>query len=323
MLRAFLSQSILHALVAALVVEALLRAWKVDDAAWRLRFRLLSLAAPLVWLPFLFLAAPFRTTPRFVAMAAIFAGERWNLIAVGGSQFGDLVLLLAAGAGSALFLRDALPPLRDLLRGGAAAPSPGPPGSAGPAVAAIAARHAAALGTPPPSVRVIRASGPVMLCEGVRRPALVVSPATTVTLGPEELDAAVAHEVAHATHRDPAWGFVLMAARALLFFNPAAQWTARALVDDVERRADQVAVRLTGHPEPLARAIERLFGANHPAPGDSDASFERLFWRIRLEGVARRCQRLREQPPSVVMPDGLLRMTLAAAAVLGLVFFVV
>ncbi len=99
MLRAFLSQSILHALVAALVVEALLRAWKVGDAAWRLRFRLLALAAPLLWLPALFFFAPFRSSPSFVAHAAIFAGERWNLVSIRGTGLGDLILLLAAGVG--------------------------------------------------------------------------------------------------------------------------------------------------------------------------------------------------------------------------------
>jgi Zn-dependent protease with chaperone function len=323
MLRAFLSQSILHALVAALVVEALLRAWKVGDAAWRLRFRLLALAVPLLWLPALFLLAPFRSSPYFVARAAIFAGERWNLVSLRGTGLGDLILLLAAGAGSALFLRDALPPLRDVLRGGPPAPSAGPWHAAGPSVAAIAARHAEALGMPAPPVRVIQAPGPVFLCEGTRHPALVVSPATVAQLDSDELEAAVAHELAHARYRDPAWGVVLIVVRALLFFNPAAQWTARAMVDDIERRADQAAVRLTGRPEPLAQAIARLFQASHPLPGEGDASFGRVFWRVRREGVERRCARLRAADDSNAGRHGPLQFALATAAVLGLVFFIV
>jgi Zn-dependent protease with chaperone function len=323
MLRAFLSQSILHALVAALVVEALLRAWRVGDAGWRLRFRLLALAAPLLWLPALFFVAPFRSSPDFVARAAVFAGERWNLVSIRGTGLGDLILLLAAGAGSALFLRDAFPPLRDLLRGGPPAPSPGPWQAAGPAVTAIAAKHAGALGMPAPPVRVIRASGPVFLCEGIRHPALVVSPATVAQLDADELEAAVAHELAHAAYRDPAWGVVLIVARALLFFNPAAQWIARTMVDDIERRADQAAVRLTGRPEPLAQAIARLFQASRPLPGEGDASFERVFWRIRREGVERRCARLRAADDPDAGRNGALQFALATAAVLGLLFFIV
>jgi Zn-dependent protease with chaperone function len=323
MLRAFLAQSILHALVAAVVVEALLRVWSVGDAAWRLRFRLLALVAPLAWLPALFVFAPFRSSPMFVARSALFAGERWNLVAVGGSGLGDQLLLLAAGLGSALFLRDALPPLGDLLRGGQTRPAPAPWEPSGPVLTAIVARHAQAFGTPPPSVRIVRAKGPVLLCSGARHPTLVFSAATVAQLAPDELDAAVAHEVAHAMFRDPAWGYVLIAVRGLAFFSPAAQWVARALVDDIERRADQAAVRLTGETEPLARAIARLSREDHPPPGDTDGSFERLFWRVRRAGVERRCRRLRSEDESQVMAFGPLRMALATAAVLGLTFFVV
>ena len=322
MLRAFLAQSILHALLAALVVETLLRTWRVGDAVWRLRFRTVALAAPLAWLPALFLFARFRSSPLFVARWALFAGERWNLVRVGPSGLGDLILLLAAGAGSALFLRDALPSLRDALRGETRPPHAEPWQRAAFAVSALAARHAASLGVPVPEVRVVSAAGPVLLCAGAREPALLVSPATLARLSPDELDAAVAHEVAHAAHRDPAWGFVLIAVRALLFFNPAAQWVARAVVDDIERRADQAVVRLTGRGEALATAIEALFDGTRGLPGD-DASFERMFWRIRQEGLQRRCARLRSHAAGARLPHGRLQMALVVTAVLGLTFFVV
>jgi Zn-dependent protease with chaperone function len=323
MLRAFLAQSILHALVAAMLVEALLRVWRIGDGAWRLRLRLLALAAPLVWLPALFLLAPARSTAPFADHRALFASERWNLVTVGGEGLGNLCLLLAAGLGSVLFLRDALPPLLDLLRGGAAAPSPGPWQSAGAIVERLAARYASGYGAMTPEVRVVRAGGPILLCEGARRPSLVVSTATVSLLAPDELEAAIAHEVAHAAFRDPAWGFGLLAARALLFFNPAAQWVSRAMVDDVERRADQAAVRLTGKAEPLTRAIARLFRENHQPPRDSNVSFERLFWRVRRAGVDRRCRRLLADNDAEAVVFGRLRMVLAGAAVLGVTFLVV
>ena len=54
--------------------------------------------------------------PSFVSTAALFAGERWNALQVGGVSLGSLLLLCAAGVGAALFLRDAAPPLVDVLR---------------------------------------------------------------------------------------------------------------------------------------------------------------------------------------------------------------
>ena len=320
---AFLSQSILHAAVAAVFVEALLRAWRIEDGSWRLRFRLLALAAPTLWLPALWILAPFRRSPVFVANWALFAGERWNGIPAGGTGFGDLLLLVACGAGSALFLRDALPPLIDALRGSTRPLASGPwhPTTAG--LRGMVAARSAALGIPPPAVRLVDTPTPVLLCEGARDPVLVVSPPAVERLGPDELDAAITHELAHARHRDPAWGYFLIAVRAALFFNPAAQWIARAMVDDIERRADQTAAAVSGHPEGLARAIERLSGAGHPPPIDGHASFERVFWRVRQEGLARRCARLRQAPgPGGVRPS---RTLLAAAAIgiFALVFFVV
>jgi Zn-dependent protease with chaperone function len=320
---AFLSQSILHAVVAAVFVEALLRAWRIEDGAWRLRFRLLALTAPILWLPALWVVAPIRRSPVFVANWALFAGERWNQIELAGMGLGHFSLLAAAGLGSALFLRDALPPLLDAVRGATRPLASGPwhPTTAG--LRGLVAARSSALAIPPPDVRLVDTPTPVLLCEGARDPVLVVSPPAIERLGPDELDAAITHELAHAKHRDPAWGYFLIAIRAALFFNPAAQWIARAMVDDIERRADQTAAAASGHPEALARAIEKLSEADHPPPLDGHASFERVFWRIRHEGLARRCARLRQAPgPGRVRASHAL-LAAAALGIFGLVFFVV
>ncbi|HSK09280.1 MAG TPA: M56 family metallopeptidase, partial [Vicinamibacterales bacterium] len=224
-----------------LVVEALLRAWHVREAAWRLRLRLIPLAVPVLVVPLYFLAAPWRIEPWFVSRYAIFAGERWNLLAIGSIGAGDLVLVLAAGLGAALFLRDALPPLLDRAR-------QGPSEEAGPwsaiprDVGRIVDRQAGRLAIPPPAIQVVTSRWPVLFAQGVRAPALVISAATLDALGPEELEAALAHEIAHVRYRDPAWGYALIAVRALNFFNPAIHWAARAVVDEIERRADQATV---------------------------------------------------------------------------------
>lgn len=320
MLRAFVAQSMLHALVAGLMVEALLLAWRVENGAWRLRFRLLALAEPILVLPLFFLVA-WRGDASFIAGAALFATERWNLLQIGGVPFGSIVLLGAAAAGAGLFLRDAAPPLLDLLRtapGRDWTPAPVPAG-----LIALVQSHAQALGIASPDVRVLRLRTPVLLCEQASRPALVVSTGTLDRLDPDALDAGVAHELAHAAHRDPAWGYVLIAARALTFFNPAAQWTARAAVDDIERRADQVALRLTGNAAGLAAAIRALMlGESYPPAGVSER-FERMFWGSRVLSVERRCTRVLAGTPAAGLDFGTLRLVLAAAGMTGLLFFVV
>ncbi len=323
MILAFLAQSILHGLIAAFFVEALLGRCRVGDAGWRLRFRALALAIPLLADPVLFAAAPFRESAAFAARWALFAGERWNQVRVGGVGLGSLALLGSAGLGSALFLRDAVPPLLDLLRGGRAIPDAARWHAAADALRPVVERQAARFGVAPPGIRVVQASSPVLMCEGVRRPVLTVSPVTLERIHGEELDAAVAHELAHVAHRDPAWGYALVLVRGLLFFNPAVQWVARAMVDDIERRADQAAVRVTGRAAALARVIIAVFHADNPPPGDGDASFERVFWRIRREGVERRCARLALPDLGAPVCRGRALFALSGAVLLALTFFVV
>jgi Zn-dependent protease with chaperone function len=322
MLRAFLAQSILHALIAMLVIEGLLRAWRIEDAAWRLRLRVLPLALPIVALPLLFLLAPWRMSPWFAARWALFASERWNVLRVGATGLGDLTLLLAAGLGSWLFLRDAAPPILELVRRTPRA-SAGPWSSVPDTLEAHVWTLAKRLGIEPPAIRIVRLASPVLLCAGSRHPLLVVSTGTLARLDGAELEAALAHELAHAAYRDPTAGYLLMAARALTFFNPAAQWAARAVVDDIERRADQSSVRLGGAPRALASAMTTLFHAGDPPPVDRDASFERLFWRTRLAGVEARCHRLETMPSAAAPSWARERVALAAAGLLALAFFVV
>jgi Zn-dependent protease with chaperone function len=322
MLRAFVAQSILHALVAGLVVEALLRAWRVQDGGSRLRLRLLALAEPIVALP-VFMLVPGRATPAFADGWALFATSRWDAVRVGDSGLGDLILAVAAGLGAALFLRDAAPALLDAARPTAAAPQPLALPVVPAALAALVARHAAALGIAAPGVRVLRSRLPVLLCEGARRPALVISVAAIERLDPAALDAAVAHEVVHAARRDPLWGYVLIAARALTFYNPAAQWIARAAVDEIERRADQAAVRLTGSPDALARAIRLLALTARPALSGVGDRFERLFWQGRVQGVTRRVARLFDRNGHARDDLDTLHLALTAVGLSALLFFVV
>src|SRR5512137_1919172 len=77
----FAGQAIFHTLVAALVVEALVRLWGVRQPEQRTGFRLLALGWPLLVVPALFLAFPGREEEGFRDARAIFAGRHWNELA--------------------------------------------------------------------------------------------------------------------------------------------------------------------------------------------------------------------------------------------------
>ncbi len=304
-----------------LVVEALLRAWRVADAPWRLRLRLIPLAVPVLLVPLLFLAAPWRAGAWFASSRALFAGERWNLLRVGSAGAGDLVLAIAAGLGAWLFLRDALPPVLDRVRQGSRAEPEA--WAAPPALQELVERHARRLAVEVPAIRVVASRWPVFFAEGRRPAELVVSPAALEALSGTELDAAIAHELAHVRHRDPAWGYALIAVRAANFFNPALHWAARAVVDEIERRADQAVVEAGYGAGALASAIVKLFDRSHPEPAAPGPLLDRLARQVRQAGVERRRERLVAALQPAPLSHGWLRLALTAGGLAVLLYFVV
>jgi Zn-dependent protease with chaperone function len=323
-------QSILHAFVAALVYAALVRAWRVDDPDDRVALGLVALAVPVGWLPLLWLVAPVRNTLDFREERALFDSGRWNDLLVFGMGLADVVLAGVVLTGVALFLRDALPWLRERA---ARHPGPAAVGPAGncPRVPAVIDALADRMRLPPPALVVLDDEAPVLLCAGWSTPSIVVSRGAYARLDDEELLGAVAHELAHIERRDTTLGWLLMAVRMLFWFNPVVQVLARDLVQEIERRADDRAAAVTGDRVALASSVLKIFtagegrtrsAADWPVPGlDTPA---RVVDRFTAAVVEARCRRLLDDPVAATPPAlSRLRVALAGAGMMSVLFFVV
>lgn len=306
------AQSIVHGFVAAVVVEALIRVWKVRSPGERLGLRHLAVVGPLVLSPALVLGWEFRGGEEFRDRFALFTARHWEDVRLLGVPLFWMWLAGLASAGAALLWMDLGPLLRGRRR---AAPAPAP---APPALERTVAVLAGPLRVRPPPVRFLDLATPVLFCTGVRRPAIVVSRGTLELLDGEELEAALAHELSHLAARDPAVSWALMAARTLLFFNPAVQVVARAMARDAEARADERA-GASGDRAALASALLKLYRATH---GRTPPAVRRTlplagaltepFRRARTLDVERRCRRLLDRGPAP--RDGLSAARLALAA---------
>jgi len=315
------AQSIVHALVAALAVEALVRTWRVGRPEERLGLRLAALAQPLAVTPALVFLAPLRDGEEFHVRWALFSGRHWEEVQLlGRSVFGLFVAGMAA-MGLALFLMDLVPLLRRRSRSEAGEGDP-------PAeVSAEVARLAAALGLPPPPLRWLATDAPALFCAGVRRPVVVVSRGAVALLDRAELRAALAHEIVHLAKRDPLVSWLLMGARALLFFNPVAQVLARVMAREAERRADDAGGEVGGDRLALASALLEL----HRATGGAQRNRRTLPFgtalseplrRARSRDVEIRCRRLMDGGPAAPAALAGLRLALVAATLPALLFFV-
>ncbi len=323
-----LRQAILHALIAAGLVEAALRTWGIRRAQARLRFWLVALAFPFLVLPLFLLAVPFRATDRFAAGWALFSGDRWNDVRLAGVGIDTIAFAGLALAGTLLFLRDGVPFLVIAIRErGETSMARAAPGT----LLATVGDLARQTGCRAPAVALLPAEGPVLFVRGLLDHTLVLSDGVLARLSHDQLRAAVAHELAHVRFRDPLAGWLLMGARLIMFWNPAVQLVARAVVQELEHRADSTAAELTSagavagalaalsdRPALERGTCDRRF---RPSGRGKAASLESLSERLHHAHIAGRAERV--LTPLADPPFARTRLALLGVTLAALLFFVV
>ncbi len=104
------------------------------------------------------------------------------------------------------------------------------------------------------SVACVRDDGSSAFCSGAARPRIVVTDTLVERLRPQELDATLVHEAAHARRRDPLRHALRRATAEVLFYMPVVAWWARRQLAEAELAADRAAITRVG-PGPLAGAL--------------------------------------------------------------------
>jgi beta-lactamase regulating signal transducer with metallopeptidase domain len=141
------------------------------------------------------------------------------------------------------------------------------------------------------------ADGPSVV--GWIRPVLLLPAATLLGLNAEQLEAVLAHELAHIRRHDYLVNMVQMLIETLFFYHPAVWWISRRIREERELCCDDIAVRTCGDAICYARALAALERMRVLEPGlmfggALGAKDGPLQYRIeRLLGIVRR-----EQPPS-------------------------
>ena len=89
--------------------------------------------------------------------------------------------------------------------------------------------------------------------------AIVLLPLSAVTsLGPEELEVVLAHELAHVRRADFFWNLLQTLAETLFFFHPAVWWINRRIRHERELCCDDLALKVCPNPVVYAHALYRL-----------------------------------------------------------------
>lgn len=155
-------------------------------------------------------------------------------------------------------------------------------------------------GISPPEVR-LRANCPGgAFTAGVRRPWIALDPGLATKLDAAELDALLAHEMAHIRRRDPLLTMATGVCRDLTFFLPAIHLATYWLRREQEESADDLAARCTRRPGALASTILKVWEAQTGDRRLSNACAAVAPVALRWPGFGLR-RRPRVQQPHVVV----------------------
>lgn len=122
-----------------------------------------------------------------------------------------------------------------------------------------AARVAALTGIDTPAIRVRSGCPGGAFAAGIRRPWIALDLALVATLDERELDALLAHEMAHIRRRDPLFCLLTGLCRDVLFFLPGVHIAAVWLRREQEEEADDLAADSTRRPATLASTILKVW----------------------------------------------------------------
>ena len=130
----------------------------------------------------------------------------------------------------------------------------------------------------------------VPMVVGSLRPALLVPVAALHGLPPAQLEAILAHELAHIRRRDALVNWLQVVVETLLFYHPAVWWLSDQVRELREHCCDDLAAEACGDVLVVARALTEL-EALRPAPG-----VPQLALGATGGSLARRVRRLLGQP---------------------------
>ena len=188
----YLAQTFLHSLVAALIVDTALVAWKIENPALRQRFRLVVIIVPILAFPLYQLVSDDRGSALF-RIDALFDINRWLFLEVWGAvPLGFLFLLLLSFTAVLFFVQELSPIVRHTSAAGAdgiEAARPEPGSAVAQALDSIPGAH--------PDVYLLDDDEFVVFSSTGKQPAVYLSSGLVQALDGEELRSVLAHEFGH------------------------------------------------------------------------------------------------------------------------------
>ena len=269
---AYAIQAFFHSAVAGAVVEIALKSWKIRSPSTRQRFLLLAVLFPIFSFP-VFHALNSARSSVYFRMGALFDSSRWLNVELPGSiPLGAVLLLVFLMTSLVFFFQELFPVLRHAIASGTTAPGEIREGDDPVLVEALGNLPVEA-----PDVHVIDDEDPMIFSSTGRKGSVFLTSGLIGFLTVEQLQAALAHEIAHVVRSRRPYMVIVFLLRIAMFFNPIVLLEFRRSVQDDEKICDEIAVSLTGKPLALAGTLRKLYLSREEAesaggPGEASVT---------------------------------------------------
>lgn len=258
----YITQAFFHSFITVLLVDAALQAWKIENPVTRQYFRLTVIILPILSFPLYQAFNPARGSLSF-RLDALFDSSRWlNLDIWHGITTGLLFLLFLFFTMIVFLVQEMIPIIKHTLASRVTESYGERPPENSPVHRALAG-----ISGPKPDVFIVRDDDLVLFVTTGKQPAIFLSTGTVEQLTVEQLQTAIAHEIAHIERNKRPLLIAAFALRIVQFFSPVALIEFRRIVQEEEKICDDFAVTLTGKSQALADTLRKFH-----VPADNDTT---------------------------------------------------
>jgi Zn-dependent protease with chaperone function len=250
----YIVQSFWHSLIAAVLVDSAIRIWRINNSSASQRLRFLVLICPIVSFPLYQAINPDRGS-LFFRLGALFDSNRvMNLELWGRIPLSLGVILLICITTFIVMIQEIIPIVWHTIESRQSDSEGKIPGEDSPVKQALED-----LPGEKPDVVIVEDDEPVLFSTTGRKTAIFLSSGMLEVLSVEQLQAAIAHEIAHIIRNRRPVLIITFLLRLLMFYNPIVLFEFRKIVQEEEHICDDMAVSLTRKPHALAETLKKLY----------------------------------------------------------------
>ncbi len=260
----YVAQSFCHSVIAAMITDRALKAWNIANPLVRQRFRLIVIFFPIVSFPLYQAINPARSSALF-RLESLFDINQWISLEIWGViPLSLLFLLIFVLTSLVFFFQEMFPVLMHSLES-KQVEHEGTHMDADPFIA----EASQLLSIKIPDVILIDDDEPLLFSSTGKDPVIFTSTGLSRALTKEQMQAALAHEIAHIARSRRPLLIAVFLLRIIMFFNPVVLVKFRMAVKDEEKICDDIAVSLTHNPAALAEALKKFLHKKDEAPEPS------------------------------------------------------